>query len=265
MSTTTLDHAPTDPALDRPARPGLRATPVAPFHRLVLIELRKAVDTRSGLWLLISLCAIVVLACGALAIWGPETARDLGAYLGLSIVPASILLPVLGIMSATQEWTQRLGLVTFALEPRRGRVVAAKVVAAALLGLVVVAIAFLASALLALTTGGELTLTGMSAPGVVAALTIFVLQGVAFGLALLNTPLAIVGVLVLPTAWTIVSGFSTAVANVGAWLDLNRVIGPLTAGGMTGEQWAQLGTAVGVWVVLPLAIGTWRVLTREVT
>ena len=30
---------------------------------------------------------------------------------------------------------------------------------------------------------------------------------------------------------------------------------PLTSGNLTGEQWAQLGTSVGVWVVLPLAIG----------
>ena len=61
------------------------------------------------------------------------------SYLGLSVLPMAILLPVLGIMSATQEWSQRTGLTTFTLEPRRGRVVTAKVVAAALLGLIVIA------------------------------------------------------------------------------------------------------------------------------
>ena len=39
---------------------------------------------------------------------------------------------------------------------------------------------------------------------------------------------------------------------------------PLFAGEMAGQDWAHLGTGVGVWVLLPLAIGTWRVLTREV-
>ena len=45
-----------------------------------------------------------------------------------------MLLPILGIMAATAEWTQRTGLVTFTLEPRRGRVVLAKALAALVLG-----------------------------------------------------------------------------------------------------------------------------------
>ena len=54
-------------------RPGSRRSldpaPAASLAQLVRIELRKAVDTRAGRWLLIVLCAVVVLACGALAIW----------------------------------------------------------------------------------------------------------------------------------------------------------------------------------------------------
>jgi hypothetical protein len=101
-------------------------------------------------------------------------------------------------------------------------------------------------------------------PGVILMLTIFVLQGVAFGLALLNTPLAIVGALVLPTVWTILASAFPTVAKVAVWLDLNQVTGPLVDGTMNGADWAHLATGVGFWVVLPLAIGTWRVLTREV-
>ena len=63
-------------------------------------------------------------------------------------------------------------------------------------------------------------------PGVILMLTIFVLQGVAFGLALLNTPLAIVGALVLPTVWTILASAFPTVAKVAVWLDLNQVTGP---------------------------------------
>ena len=45
-------------------------------------------------------------------------------------IPMVILLPVLGVMSVTGEWTQRTAMVTFALVPSRGRVVAAKYVSA---------------------------------------------------------------------------------------------------------------------------------------
>lgn len=249
-------------------RPGSRRSldpaPAASLAQLVRIELRKAVDTRAGRWLLIVLCVVVVLACGALAIWGGEGERTVTSYLGLSVMPMAILLPVLGIMSATQEWSQRTGLTTFTLEPRRGRVVTAKVVAAALLGLIVIAVVFATSTLLALATGGELDFGAISVPGVILMLTIFVLQGVAFGLALLNTPLAIVGALVLPTVWTILSSAFPTVAKAAVWLDLNQVTGPLVDGKMNGADWAHLATGVGFWVVLPLAIGTWRVLTREV-
>ena len=40
----------------------------------------------------------------------------------------NILLPVLGIMSVTSEWSQRTAMVTFTLEPSRSRFLAAKFV-----------------------------------------------------------------------------------------------------------------------------------------
>ena len=53
--------------------------------------------------------------------------------------PQKILLPVLGILAITSEWSQRTGLVTFTLAPNRGRVLLAKVTATVILGLVVIA------------------------------------------------------------------------------------------------------------------------------
>ena len=41
-----------------------------------------------------------------------------------------ILLPVLGILLVTSEWSQRTAMVTFTLEPSRSRVIAAKFVVA---------------------------------------------------------------------------------------------------------------------------------------
>ena len=53
----------------------------------------------------------------------------------------SVLLPVLGIMLVTSEWGQRTAMVTFALEPRRPRVILAKLVTGLVLTLATAAFA----------------------------------------------------------------------------------------------------------------------------
>ena len=40
----------------------------------------------------------------------------------------SLLLPVMGILLVTSEWSQRTDMTTFALEPHRSRVIMAKLV-----------------------------------------------------------------------------------------------------------------------------------------
>ncbi|HEY5882945.1 MAG TPA: hypothetical protein VIU11_28840 [Nakamurella sp.] len=255
----------TIPALAPPSStlpPVLDERPV-PFTRTTRVELRKMVDTRAGVWLL----AIVTLSGLAMIvgtlIWGGEP-HGLNDFLGSTVLPLSVLLPVVGIMAATAEWSQRTGLVTFTLEPRRGRVVAAKLVASVLLGLGVFAAALLAAIAATLATGSSWDLSVSVLAGLVLAVLLFVLQGVAFGFALLNTPAAIVAALLLPTVWTIAGGLIPAVQGVSDWLNLNTTTMPLMTGEMTGTDWAKLGTSVLLWVGVPLAIGTRRVLTREV-
>nr|WP_257907012.1 hypothetical protein [Janibacter limosus] len=148
--------------------------------------------------------------------------------------------------------------------PRRGRIIAAKVVAALVLCLVLLAAGAGAAALATLVSGGEFTLTGISLAGVVLTALVFTLQGVAFGAAFLNTPIAIVASLALPTVWTILTAMIERMAQVATRLDLNLVTGPLTEGTMTGENWAQLATGSAMWVGLPLVIGSYRILTREI-
>ena len=48
---------------------------------------------------------------------------------------------MLGILAVTSEWGQRTALVTFTLEPHRGRIVIAKLVATVVLGAVAVVVA----------------------------------------------------------------------------------------------------------------------------
>lgn len=174
---------------------------VIPFGRLVRLEVRKMVDTRAGRWLLIVMAAIGFLVSAVLVVWGEDVDQTFGSYLSFIALPLTVLLPIMGIMSATQEWSQRTGLATFTLVPRRGRIVAAKVGASVVLTLALVLAGALAASLATLVSGGDFTLAGLSVIGVVLSAVIFTLQGVAFGSAFLNTPAAIVAVLVLPTVW----------------------------------------------------------------
>ncbi|CAB4934090.1 unannotated protein [freshwater metagenome] len=249
---------------DLPVATALPGRPGVPFGRTFQAELRKMVDTRAGRWMVIVMAGLTAVILAAFVIWGPAEDATFANLLQFATIPLAMLLPIIGIMAATAEWSQRTGLVTFTLEPRRGRVVLAKALGALALGLVVLAVAFAAAAVATLAGDGAWDLDAAAGGGLTLALLIYVLQGVAFGLLFLNTPVAIVLVLVLPTAWSIVTQVFSSLADVGAWLDLDQVTRPLFEGEMAGQDWAQLGTGVGVWVLLPFAIGTYRVLTREV-
>ncbi|GGB75616.1 hypothetical protein N798_13485 [Knoellia flava TL1] len=270
--TTTDTRAPeVDPSLVQPtATPDTGGRPGVPMPRLVHVELRKMVDTRAGRWMLVTMSTISVVVLAVFLIWGPADEATYGTLLGLTSFPLVVLLPILGIMAATAEWSQRTGLVTFTLEPRRGRVVLAKVVAALLLGLVVTATAFAAAAVanvLGASVGdanGAWDVTWQVTLGVILGFAIFVLQGLAFGFVFLNTPFAIVASLLLPTIWSIAVSLVSSLSGPSKWLDLNQVTEPLFSGSMTGENWGQLTTSFGVWVLLPLLVGAWRVLHREV-
>ena len=270
--TTTDTRAPeVDPSLVQPtATPDTGGRPGVPMPRLVHVELRKMVDTRAGRWMIATMSTISVLVLAVFLIWGPADEATFETLLGLTSFPLVVLLPILGIMAATQEWSQRTGLVTFTLEPRRGRVVLAKVAAALLLGLVVTATAFLAAAaanLIGSSVGdadGAWDVTWQVTLGVILGFAIFVLQGLAFGFVFLNTPFAIVASLLLPTIWSIAVSLVSALTEPSKWLDLNQVTEPLFSGSMSGENWGQLATSFGVWVLLPLLLGSWRVLHREV-
>ncbi len=268
MSTDTTPSA--APAVggthgDAPAATALPGPPGVPFARTFRAELRKMVDTRAGRWMVIVMAAVSVLILVGFVIWGPAEDASFRGLLELSTLPLALLLPIIGIMAATAEWSQRTGLVTFVLEPRRGRVVLAKALAALVLAAVVLAAAVAASAVANVVGGtGEWDLTAAIAGGVMLALLIFTLQGVAFGLLFLNTPVAIVAVLVLPTVWSIASLAISSLEDAARWLNLDQVTQPLFAGEMAGRDWAQLATSSAVWVLLPLAVGTYRVLHREV-
>ncbi|HRE01207.1 MAG TPA: hypothetical protein PLV68_07885 [Ilumatobacteraceae bacterium] len=114
-----------------------------PLERLVGVELRKLVDTRSGRWLLIAQAIAIVVAMAVRTIIAGTEGESISlwdyAWLAGSVM--AFLLPVMGIMAITTEWSQRTAMTTFTLEPRRARVVAAKLAAVVVTSLVAVSAA----------------------------------------------------------------------------------------------------------------------------
>ncbi|MEJ3748715.1 ABC transporter permease [Actinomycetes bacterium KLBMP 9797] len=239
--------------------------------RLTAIELRKMTDTRAGFWLL----AVTALGYAALVIvmiFAADPA-DLTFWtlFQMTMIPSGILLPVLGILAVTSEWTQRTALTTFTLVPVRGRVITAKIAAALLLaagsialGAAVAAAGNVAGAAFA-DGDGSWRVAGDAVPLALLAQVINVVMGVAFGAALINSALAIVVYFMLPTLWGVLFEMIKALREPAEWLDLGKTLTPLTDGTIAGDQWPKLAVSVAVWVALPLALGTFRTLHREIT
>lgn len=251
-------------------RPGI------PMSRLVKVELRKLVDTRAGMWLLISIAAlsalVMVILIWVLAANGESaTFKD---FVGAMSTPMGILLPVLGIMSVTSEWGQRTGLVTFTLEPRRSRVVIAKLVSAvvvAVVGLVIaIGLGALGNVLLGLITGDDMVWNagGLELGGFFLANVIGLLTGFAFGMLFMNTAAAIVLFFVysfvLPGLFTAGAALMGWFKDLQPWIDFAHAQGPLFDASMTGKDWAQFAVSGLIWFVLPLGVGIWRLLRAEV-
>lgn len=246
----------------------LSRTPAVPLARLVRVELRKMADTRAGMWLLIAIALITAAVVTVFAFAAPDSERTFLNFMGVIATPQGFLLPVLGILLITSEWTQRTALVTFTLTPVRGRVLTAKVIAALLFGLAAIVVATAVAALATLLGGAPDGWQGMDLDdfGKFSLLqTIGVLQGLAFGLVLLNSAAAIVAFFILPTLFNILAGLWSAMSDARPWIDLAFAQEPLFMDkNLTGDQWLHLATGFALWVVLPFAAGTVRVLRREV-
>jgi len=238
-----------------------------PTSRLVAVELRKTVDTRSGRWLLIAVLGLVLLGLGW-RMWhvsdGPIT---FSGWFSTAMEPVAMLLPVLGVLAMTSEWSQRTVLTTFSLVPQRGRVVTAKLLAALALATVTVLVVAVLSAAGAVVGG---LVDGSSVEwgdvprelgGALVGAALFLLMGAGFGALLQNTPLALIAYFVLPPLWYTVSipllGFEGTV-----WLDVYGSIGQLSTLRPV-EDVAPVLVSLGAWILLPTVLGVVRTLRRE--
>jgi ABC-2 type transport system permease protein len=240
-------------------RPGL--------GRLVAVELRKMVNTRAGFWMQIATVALTVVVVIARSVTGDAADHTFASVLDIALQPAAVLLPVAGILLVTSEWSQRTGMITFALVPVRSRILGAKLIAGLLLALamLVMSVAVVAAAVLVASPGVDgawtdaATLIGQSA----VFLTTGMVVGLAFGAILLASAPAIVALFALPITWTAVATLSLF-ADAAPWLDTRLALAPLHEEVMSATQWAQAGTALALWMLLPLLIGIWRITRREI-
>lgn len=273
--TTTETHpgpAAAAPETGGTAYPRLTDVGGVSFLTLLRVELRKLVDTGAGRWLLISILVITAVAMG-ITLWvNRDTGTGLLPLLIAANIPQALLIPILGIMTAANEWSQRTALITFTQEPRRLRVMLAKTVAAVVLGLLVLALSIglaMAAHAVSMTVadGGEVDLAmGWTFLGHLVVLQVLgVLMGVAFGALLLNVPLGIVAYVLVPTLSPLVFMTTAWLRENAAWFDLAVAQGVLLGDdALTGQQWAQIGTTAALWVLLPLVVGCWRVARKEV-
>ena len=259
MSTTIL------PAPIRVNTAGVHARPG--LGRVVAVELRKMVDTRAGFWLQVAMVVLTVVVVGVRLLVGDAADHTFQSVLDAGLQPAAVLLPVLGILLVTSEWSQRTGLITFVLVPVRSRVLGAKLIASLVLalGMLVMAVGVVAAGVLVASPGVEGTwsdaapLIGQSAVYLTAGMVV----GVALGAILLAPAPAIAVLLVLPTAlWAVLS--LPVFSDVAPWVDYARALGQVTEYVMSATQWAHAGTSLAIWMVLPLLIGAWRITRREV-
>lgn len=249
------------------SRPGI------PMTRLVRVELRKLVNTRAGFWLVISMAIIAALITTGLLIFAEDSALTFGQMSGIMNIPTGFLLPVLAILLVTSEWSQRTGLVTFTLEPRRSRIVVAKFITAiiAAVGAVILAFAFgaIGNILAGVFHGGQAGSWDMTTAGVVNSIILQLaglFMGFAFAMLIMNSAAAIVLYFVLPTIWSIVGSVVPWLRDhIQPWADFGFTQAPLQSDEWaTGKEWAHFAVAGTIWLIIPLAAGVMRLLRSEV-
>ena len=273
MTTATATPVPTTPPDERPARAARAIAPI-PLTRLMGVELRKMFDTRAGFWLMASVGIVTVLASAAVILWAPDDAITFETFATAMGMPMSVILPMIGILSITSEYSQRTGLTTYTLVPWRGRVVLSKL-------LVVLGIG-VASMVVALGVGAVGTLVGSAITGldpvwnitaeqfglIVLGNLIGMLMGFMLGTVIRSSPAAIVAyfvyALVLPGALGALAAFQQWFEDLQPWVDVNYATIPLFEGNVTGENWLQLVITTTVWLWIPLAVGLRAVLRAEV-
>jgi ABC-type transport system involved in multi-copper enzyme maturation permease subunit len=236
-----------------------------PFSTLVRVEWAKATDTRAARWLL-ALTALTTIGIVLVPVLVPTSFEQTQAsYLRVAAIGLSMLLPVVAILTFTGEWGQRSIITTFTQEPRRLRVVNAKLAVSLVLagggavfgGLVTAAGVGVAN------VSGRGVEANLSA-GVIASFVLYVilnvLAAVALGALLQNSAAAIAASFALPAAAALLATASSLIAD---WVEMATTWNWVLENDWAGHV-SRISFSVVVWVVVPLAAGVLRILRRDV-
>jgi ABC-2 type transport system permease protein len=233
------------------ARPAVRRTgPSLP--KAVGLEVRKSLSTRSGLAVVV---AATLLGPAAITLAAATASEHLDNVLGPLVVTgllSALVLLSLGVLSTAGEWSHGSVQTTFLLEPRRGRVIAAKAGAVALMGVVIAAVATGLSALVLLGLEPNASWDGGVRAMVMVAVAggTFALIGAGAGAAVGNTAGALTGIYllelgVLPVLQTVKPEIADKIDPGNAILELAQ-----------GTHQALSIIILAVWVGVALIVGT---------
>lgn len=266
----------TSPAVERRApvaRTRTAPTPI-PTVRILSVELRKMFDTRAGFWMLASIGILSVLATGAVIAFAPDSEQTYETFATAFGFPMAVILPMIAVLSITSEWSQRTALTTFTLVPSRGRVIAAKAMAAAIVGVLSMVLAGLIGAVgnvVGTAISGVDTTWNVSLPEfsmIILANVLGMAVGFTLGVLFRSSAGAIVGYFVFSL---VLPGISGALASAQEWyhdampwFDFNYAQSALFNGLPSSQEWAHLGVTTLIWLVVPLAVGLRLVLRSEV-
>ena len=247
---------------------GVDAAPSAPgpitFSRLVRVEWAKATDTRTARWLL-ALVALSTAGIMLVPVVSPTTFdQTYNSYLRVASFGLNILLPVVAILLFTGEWSHRSVMTTFTQEPRRIRVLNAKLAVSMVLGgggAVFGGVAAAAGVGLASASGRtlEANLTVGAITSYLLYVLLNVLAAVALGALLQNSAAAIAASFALPAAVALLGTASTLLD----WIDMATAWKWMLENDWAGHV-PQISFSIVFWVAVPLAAGVVRTIRRDV-
>lgn len=250
----------------RAARVASNETSGRALARAVAVETRKLVNTRTGPVLIAAAALLSGAFAGGRALF-PTTGTDFGHLASMAVVPASMISMVLAVLLVAGEFSARTASVTLTLDPRRGRLVLAKILTVLGLSVVATTLAVVAAALVMvvapLITGVTLAWTfDVASLAVVAGNGAFlVLAGFAWALALRNAAAPIAFLLVWPTVAMLVGSISDTAARAMAFVDVDPLYELLPDAAVVGPL--AVVVAAMVWIVAPGTVGTLRLLRDD--
>ncbi|GIF68495.1 hypothetical protein Ais01nite_65300 [Asanoa ishikariensis] len=266
MTTTAIPYV-------RPPRPAVHP---APLSRLIRVERRKMFNTRSGFWLIASIVIATALATIAVILFAPDSELTYSTYIQAIRLPIAVILPIIAILSVTSEWSQRTGLTTFTLVPRRRRIIAAKAISSVAIGVLAVLVA-LAIGALGNLAGAGITGTPLvwnASPleclhfvvGSILNLMIGFMLGVLIRASIGAVVAYFLYQFLLPGILGLLASSQNWFQDLQPWIDLQYAQSRLHLfdGPLTGEQWANIAVTGAIWLLIPLTIGLRFVVRSEV-